>query len=66
MTAYLIVVIALGVFEISKLAKSKSKKEIAIYSVISLLSIGLAVYYFKGNPSTSISKMLMDFFNIEH
>jgi len=66
MIIYIVVVVAIGIFEIYRMNKKDLKKEIAVYISLSLLAIALAIYYYNSSPDNSLSRIIMEFFNIEH
>ena len=65
MIAYIILVLAIGIFEIIMMYRKNLHKEIVVYAVISLLAIAFAVYYYGTSPDSSLSRIVLDFLNIE-
>lgn len=65
MLIILCIFIIVSVFEIIHLIKYKNKKELTVYSVITAMTIALALYVILVPEYESFSRVMMNLFNIE-
>lgn len=65
MLIILCIFLIISVFEVIHLVKYKNKREVAVYAVITAMTIALALYVILVPEYESFSKAMLNLFNIE-
>lgn len=66
MTILILVVIAVGIYEIIQMAKNKQKKEMVVWVCMAILTIAFGVYFYSDANTTSLSALIFNIFNIKY
>lgn len=62
----ILLIIAVGIYEITKMSKDKLKREIVVWIVMAVMTIAFTIYVYSDANTMSLSAMIMKFLNIDY
>lgn len=66
MIILILLVVALGIYEVTKLLKQKYKKEAVVWICMGVVTIAFGIYYISNPIDNSLSNILLSIFGLEY